>query len=631
MEVTDSREVGSHQVSKLSSNLRLDTRSKRLGSIEERVDSATKVALDRYQTSDSETEMTRAWVKSAILIRANSMCHGISGVRVDLLQNLIRLLEQDLAPSVPLRGSISASGDLIPLSYIANLLQGSPGVKAVVRSNDGSKILSADTALQKAGITPMQFAPKEFFSFVNGTAFSAGAAAQVVHDAHFDLVLAQVLTAMSIEALHGARESFDPFFAEVRPHPGQKEVAENINAFMWKSRFIKEEIGQSASGLQQDRYSLRTTSQWLGPEVENLLLAHSQVITECNSNTDNPLLAPDGRVMQGGNFQATSITSAMDTVRHMLQMSGRMLFQQLTEMMNPPTNNGLPPNLTADEPSCDFLMKGMDVAAASYTSELAFLSQGINAFPMVAEQGNQSLNSLALISARYAQTALDVFGHLTSTMLVALCQALDLRAIQRNFHALFIEVFKLRTREWAQKWLIDDPKRSRDCQTELWSEFLTKFRDSANLDLTIRFKSIMDSLYEPARKIGRAHGCHVKSEFCQDLDQWTLGLAASAQTLYQTAVDEHTASRTMPYLGVASRKLYTFVREIQQVPFLRRQRDTKLARDSSFVGAGKGDSLGSYISRIYSAQNRGLLLPIVVECLKEARAQTEGPGCKAKL
>ena len=577
------------------------------------------------------TEMPPAWVKAAMLIRANSLSYGISGVRVQLLTNLLRLLERNVIPIVPLRGSISASGDLIPLSYVANLLQGSPGIKVLVQSTAMKKRVSADVALREAGIPSIGFAPKEAIALVNGTSFSAGAAALILHDVHLAIILAQILSAMAVEALHGAKESFDPYFAEVRPHPGQKEVAQNIDAFLWKSKLVKEEVGGSGHGLPQDRYSLRTISQWLGQEVESLLLAHNQIMTECNSITDNPLMTPDGRVMQGGNFQATSITSAMDRTRNSLQMSGRMLFQQLTEMMSPPTSNGLPPTLTADEPSCDFLMKGVDVAAASYASELAFLSHSTAPYFMNAEQGNQSLNPLALISARYTETALDVFWHLTSTMLVALCQALDLRAIQRDFIGLFVNSFNRETSKWTQKWLKEDLDLPEHARTQLWTQFLSKFDDSASLDSYERFQSVMRSLCESARDLGKAHQHDIQPQFHRDLDSWASSLAASGTAFYRRVVDQQSTANTTSYLGAASRNMYLFVREAQQIPFLRKQQQSSLSKTSVFMGSKEGDTLGTYISRLYRALKCGSLIPVAMGCLQDAKILTKQNMREAKL
>ncbi|MBH1945658.1 aromatic amino acid lyase, partial [Erythrobacter sp. YJ-T3-07] len=134
------------------------------------------------------------------------------------------------------------------------------------------------------------------------------------------------------------------------------------------------------------------------------------------------------RVLHGGNFQAKAVTSAVEKARQGLQSLGRMLFSQLTELVNPATNRGLPANLVADDPARSFLFKGTDIMAAALTSELGFLANPVGSHVQTAEMGNQGINSLALISVRYTLDAVDVLSQLMAAHLVALCQALDLRA-----------------------------------------------------------------------------------------------------------------------------------------------------------------------------------------------------------
>ena len=166
--------------------------------------------------------------------------------------------------------------------------------------------------------------------------------------------------------------------------------------------------------------------------LEDLLLAHKQITVECNSVTDNPLISASGKALHGGNFQAKAVTSAMEKTRQRLQTIDRMLFAQCTELINPATNCGLPPNLVPDEPSESFIMKGVDIMVAALQSELGFLANPVN-HVQTAEMGNQALNSLALISARYTHNALDLLSKLASAHLFVLCQALDLRAMHERF------------------------------------------------------------------------------------------------------------------------------------------------------------------------------------------------------
>lgn len=298
--------------------------------------------------STTATIMPEAWVRASMIVRTNSLASGNSGVRPELIYCIANLIRNNIVPIVPLRGSISASGDLSPLSYIAGAIQGSPGIN--VWANDSKTgrrtIVTAKAALKAASITPVELGPKEGLAIVNGTAVSAGVAGLALHDAHCLAVLSQVLTAMGVEALRGTEESFAPFIAAVRPHAGQIEAACNISSMLKGSKLTvchsstNDRSDVDDGSLRQDRYSIRTSSQWLGPQLEDLLLAHEQLSTEINSTTDNPLIDPvGGKIYHGGNFQAMAVTSAMEKTRRCLQVIGRMLFAQCTELINPALNN----------------------------------------------------------------------------------------------------------------------------------------------------------------------------------------------------------------------------------------------------------------------------------------------------
>ena len=292
--------------------------------------------------------MPETWVRGAMLVRCKTLLAGHSAVRYEIIDALVALLKNDLIPLVPLRGSISASGDLQPLSYIAGVLEGNPDCYVWTNDGNGGRCLvSSDTALETLTRQSITFGPKEALAVLNGTAVSTAVAALAMHETHHLALLSQVLTAMGVEALNGTIGSFDPFFAKVRPHAGQTEAAHNILSFLSGSHLARTDSPDEEllTGLKQDRYALRTSSQWIGPQLEDLTLAHTQVSIECNSTTDNPLVdtsTSPGAIHHGGNFQACSITSAMEKTRASLQMLGRMLFAQCTELINPTTSNGLP-------------------------------------------------------------------------------------------------------------------------------------------------------------------------------------------------------------------------------------------------------------------------------------------------
>ena len=570
--------------------------------------------LPIYDNGD-EKNMPQAWVKAAQIVRSNSLASGNSGIRPQVLESFIKLLQEDLVPQVPLRGSISASGDLSPLAYIAAALQGNPGIRVWYWEKNSRKLAGAKTALEAVHMSPIHFAPKEVVAIVNGTSFSAGAAALAIHDAHNYVVLAQVLTAMAVEGLNGTSESFDPYFTEVRPHPGQAEAAGNILQFLVGSKLVRKADTQNSSGLRQDRYALRTSPQWIGPEIENLRLAHEQIVMECNSITDNPLIKPDGSIIQGGNFQAMAVTSAMDKTRMALQTIGRMLFQQFTELMNPATNNGLPSNLTANEPSCDIVMKGIDMASASYMSELAFLSHSVTPFVMVAEQGNQSLNSMALVSTRYTHTALDLFTLLSANSLVALCQALDLRAIQFHFLVQLEPIFHAEAL-WMRNYFhtLELYRQARDA---LWAQFKTEFQCDASQDCIPRFKAIVNKLRISAIAMAQDLKDIDQSSFHEELRRWIETMLVLAMQAFNEVRSTHTHLKTMPLLGKASQRIYRFLREDLDVPLLQRG-DQESTAYPVFKNARLGTTLGTYTSRVYRSLKHGTLIAPVMECLRDA-------------
>ncbi|KAL5607349.1 hypothetical protein FOBRF1_007846 [Fusarium oxysporum] len=407
--------------------------------------SAIIMSTDKNPGGNSEREpyhiMPPEWVRGAILTRANQNMRGQSAVRLEVLERLIKLLHHDITPMVPIRGTISASGDLMPLSYIAGAVTGNPDIFVQVGKGSSAKVMPSDEALRASGLSPSGLGPKEALGLINGTAPSVSVASLVLYDAQQLAVLAQVLTAFASEAMGGNVEWTIPFIHAVRPHPGQIEAAANIRSFLQGSEFVVglEDRKRTGDGLWQDRYSTRTSPQWIGPYLEDLLLAQKQISVELNSTSDNPLIdasEKDGKVVgdvySGGNFQAVAVTSAMDKTRLALQMIGRMVFSQVSEMINPSTNNGLEANLNISDKE-NFTMKGIDVNMSAYMSELAALAHPVSSHVMSAEMHNQGINSLALLSARRTLEAADLVAHMCACHIYVSCQAVELRATHRLF------------------------------------------------------------------------------------------------------------------------------------------------------------------------------------------------------
>ncbi|KAJ7153581.1 phenylalanine ammonia-lyase [Mycena crocata] len=397
----------------------------------------------------ASTSMPESWVRGAILVRINSLIRGHSGVRWELIAKMVELLDANITPLVPLRGSISASGDLSPLSYVAGTLMGNPSVRVFEgpAAFGGRQIVSSVDALAKHNIVPIPLLAKEHLGILNGTAFSASVAGLALNDAVHLAMLAQVCTAMGTEVLLGERGNYDPFIhAVARPHPGQVEAASTIWDLLTGSKLAHthgEEvtIDEDQGELRQDRYPLRTAPQFLGPQIEDILSALNTVTLECNSTTDNPLIDGEaGEIHHGGNFQAMAVTNAIEKTRLSLHHIGKLLFAQCVELVNPAMNRGLPPSLAATDPSHNYHGKGIDIAVAAYVAELGYLANPVSTHIQSAEMHNQAVNSLALISARATINSLEILSMLTSSYLYMLCQAYDLRALQADFRRAFGEI-----------------------------------------------------------------------------------------------------------------------------------------------------------------------------------------------
>lgn len=524
---------------------------------------------------------------------------------------LLNLLEHHITPIVPLRGSVSASGDLMPLSYIAGAVEGNPDI--YVQVGDTSTVMTARDALLSMGLDARSMGPKEGLSIVNGTSSSAALASLVMFESHQLAVLVQALSGMAVEALMGNSESFHPFISAVRPHTGQSECASNVLSLLQGSHLahgISNAKDRKRSGLIQDRYALRSIPQWIGPQLEDLLSAHKQVTTELNSSCDNPLVdAASADIYYGCNFQAVSITSAMEKTRLSLQMLGKLIFAQSTEMIEPHLNNGLPTNLVADDPNLSFTMKGVDTNMAAYMAELAHLAHPISSHIQAAEMHNQSVNSMALATSRFSMQAAEILSIMCACHIYVSCQALDLRALHLKFteHAgpalLAVTAQVIPGVSETDLSQLDTEFKARIAKT--WPKLNTLSSEDRCTEVAkSALDVIVDVFSQDTSRVGLS---------AHDLRNWKSQAIRSLNETYQTTATQFFQNpHTEELLGRGSMIVYQTVRKTLGVPLHLGFDEHPTATSDTLHGRDK-KTIGSWVSIIYEAVRTGRVVAPLME------------------
>lgn len=574
--------------------------------------------------------MPGSWVRATMVVRSNHSARGHSAVTIPVIQSVLKLLEMRITPVVPLRGSVSASGDLMPLAYIAGAIQGSPDIHVQTPNSSpasGVKVTTALDALKAAGVSPAQLGPKEGLGLVNGTASSTALASLVMFETHQLAVLTQVLGTMAVEALQGTSESFHPFISAVRPHDGQIETSRNMMAMLQGSSLAKGILSKKnhhQQGLEQDRYALRSAPQWIGPQLEDLLLAHKQVEVELNSTADNPLVdGENGEIYYGCNFQAAAMTSAMEKSRLSLQMMGKLLFAQSTEMMNPDLNNGLPTNLVADDPNCSFTMKGVDISMAAYMAELGYLANPISSHVQSAEMQNQSVNSMAFVSARYTLQSAEIVSLMAAAFIYIACQALDLRAMHLRFLSQLSSVVPTTLSGFSP--VLSSEERTM-LANALERHMISNWKTTSKLEATVRCQNLVDSslaIILQALVQSKSPAPQEPFDMTAALEAWKTQTVAALVKAYHDNKDAFFAHQhTEELLGMGSKLIYTSVRKDLQVPFHQGFTEHPTAESDQLDGRPK-KTVGGWISIIYEALRTGKLQKPLMSWLSESIAPFE--------
>ncbi|WP_414588596.1 HAL/PAL/TAL family ammonia-lyase [Scytonema sp. PCC 10023] len=395
--------------------------------------------LIRYHKVGTGQRLPIADVRAAMLLRAHSHLHGVSGIRFELIKRIETFLNANVTPHVHEFGSIGASGDLVPLSYITGALTGMVDPCYTVDFN-GEKI-DAPTALKRLGLAPLQLLPKEGLAMMNGTSVMTGIAANCVYDAQVLLALTMGAHALTIQGLEGTNQSFHPFIHQQKPHPGQIWAASHMLDLLIGSRLIRDELDgrhdYRDDSLIQDRYSLRCLPQYMGPIVDGLRQIATQIEIEINSVTDNPLIDIENQVSyHGGNFLGQYVGMAMDHLRYYIGLLAKHLDAQIALLVTPEFNNGLPASLVGNPTRrVNMGLKSLQLTANSIMPLLTFYGNSLaDRFPTHAEQFNQNINSQGFTSANLTSRSIEIFQQYVAIALMFGIQAVDLRTYKLVGH-----------------------------------------------------------------------------------------------------------------------------------------------------------------------------------------------------
>lgn len=376
-------------------------------------------------------------VRAAMLLRAASHMHGASGIRLELIQRMETFLNAGITPHVYEFGSIGASGDLVPLSYITGALI---GLDTSYTVDFHGEEIDAPTALSRLGLPALQLLPKEGLAMANGTSVMTGIAANCVYDTKILLALSVGAHALAIQGLNGTNQSFHPFIHQLKPHSGQKWAAAQMFNLLAGSRLVRDELDGShdyRDDLIQDRYSLRCLPQYMGPIVDGIEEIKRQIEVEINSATDNPLIDVQNQASyHGGNFLGQYVGVGMDRLRYYIGLLAKHLDVQIASLVAPEFNNGLPPSLVGNqERTVNMGLKGLQIAGNSIMPLLTFYGNSIaDRFPTHAEQFNQNINSQGFASANLARHSVEIFQQYMAIALMFGVQAVDLRTYATAGH-----------------------------------------------------------------------------------------------------------------------------------------------------------------------------------------------------
>jgi histidine ammonia-lyase len=364
-------------------------------------------------------------VRAAILIRANSLAHGFSGVRTEIIDALLSLLNKGVTPYIPSQGSLGSSGDLAQLAQLALVFTKSDAHEfgdTEVQAWFEDSLLPGHEAMKKAGIEPILLGPKEGLALTNGASFSTALLALAVIDSQRVLFSTEIASSMSLDALLGVSAALDERIHAARPYAGQQAVAQRMRNLIAGSQLI------DSTARVQDAYSLRCCPQILGPIWDTLAYAEKICSIEINSATDNPLLFGDD-VLSGGNFHGEPVGLAADYLKIALSEAGSISERRIFRLLSEDMNAHLPAMLIADRSKIGLYsgLMMLHYTAGSLALENQALANPNSIFSVPTSAGQEDHNANSTTAARNLRLIVENLTHITAIEIICASQALDLR------------------------------------------------------------------------------------------------------------------------------------------------------------------------------------------------------------
>jgi histidine ammonia-lyase len=426
---------------------------------------AMQVNLIRSHCCGVGSPLSTAVVRGMMLIRANVLAKGLSGIRPIVAERICDLLNHQITPIIPSRGSVGASGDLAPLAHMALTLIGEGHVEY-----QGS-IMPAAVCLERAGLKPLALLGKEGISLLNGTQAMLSIGCLQLKELEDLFYSAQTTAALSMEALRGAAAAFDHRLHEARPHVGQVLSASHLTSLLQGSH-IPRTHGEGSR--IQDAYCLRCIPQVHGAVWDTLAHARRVFEIELNSATDNPLVFEDA-IVSGGNFHGAPLALALDYLSIALCQLAGISERRTERLLNPSLNEGLPAFL-ASKPGLESGLMMAQVTAAALVAELRVLATPASTGSIPTSGNQEDFVSMGMTSALKLEQAVTLARMVVAIELLTATRALDLRGDTSTTPLEAVrERFRTRIPAWRE-----------DCVLSIWMETASSFLAEITLGKDIK-------------------------------------------------------------------------------------------------------------------------------------------------